>query len=92
MVRWRLPSVHHAVFSDQAADTATCRAMAQTKPVSSRALAVVTTLAGFGGPGKPAIAHARPDLRLPGDVADGPRLVLIFCRSGNSRLSRAGKR
>ena len=29
------------------AGTATCRAMAQTKPVSSRAIAVVTTLAGL---------------------------------------------
>jgi hypothetical protein len=32
---------------DQAADTGTCRAMAQTKPASSRAIAAVTTLAGL---------------------------------------------
>src|SRR6266566_1895899 len=31
----------------------------------------------LGGPGEPAIARTQPDLRLPGDVADGPRLVLL---------------
>src|ERR1700730_7140330 len=31
----------------------------------------------LGGPGEPAIARAQPDLPLPGDVADGPRLVLL---------------
>jgi hypothetical protein len=33
--------------SDQATVTVTCRAMAQMKPDSSRAIAVVTTLAGL---------------------------------------------
>ena len=41
------PWVRSRGFSDQRGDTATCRAMAQTKPVSSRAIAVVTTLAGL---------------------------------------------
>jgi hypothetical protein len=45
MVHWRLPWLRSRGFSDQPADAATCRAMAQTKPVSSRAIAVVTTLA-----------------------------------------------
>src|ERR1700724_2502103 len=31
----------------------------------------------LGGPGEPAIARAQPDLPLPGDVADGPRLGLL---------------
>ena len=34
-------------FPDQPAGIVTCRAMAQTKPDSSRAIAVVTTLAGL---------------------------------------------
>src|SRR5258707_154092 len=34
-------------FSAQPGVTVTCRAIAQTKPVSSRAIAVVTTLAGL---------------------------------------------
>ena len=47
MVRWHLLWMQSRGFSDQPAGTATCRAMAQTKPVSSRAIAVVTTLAGL---------------------------------------------
>ena len=35
---------------DQPAGIVTCRAMAQTKPDSSRAIAVVTTLAGLAAP------------------------------------------
>src|SRR5258707_2145945 len=31
----------------------------------------------LAGPGEPAIARAQPDLSLPGDVADGPRLALL---------------
>src|SRR5712691_11172172 len=31
----------------------------------------------LAGPGEPAIARAQPDLSLPGDVADRPRLVLL---------------
>src|SRR5216683_6075088 len=31
----------------------------------------------FAGAGEPAIARAQPDLPLPGDVADRPRLVLL---------------
>ena len=31
----------------------------------------------LGSPGESAIARAQPDLPLPGDVADGPRLVLL---------------
>src|SRR5229473_5489705 len=31
----------------------------------------------LAGPGEPAIAAAQPDLPLPGDVADGPRLALL---------------
>src|SRR5580658_8931188 len=34
-------------FPDQPVVIVTCRAIAQTKPVSSRAIAVVTTLAGL---------------------------------------------
>src|ERR1700728_865996 len=50
--------------------------MAQTKPDSSRAIAVVTTLAGL-----PARAsrryRAQPGLPLPGDIADRFGLVLL---------------
>src|SRR4029077_11507379 len=31
----------------------------------------------LGSPGESAIARAQPDLPLPGDIADGPRLVLL---------------
>ena len=31
----------------------------------------------FGGPGEPAIARRQPDLPLPGDVANRPRLILL---------------
>ena len=47
MARWRLLSMQSRAFFDQPVVTVTCRAMAQTKPDSSRAIAVVTTLAGL---------------------------------------------
>src|ERR1700730_2533941 len=47
MVRRRLPGVRSRGFSDQPADAGTCRTMAQTKPVSSRTIAVATTMAGL---------------------------------------------
>ena len=43
--------------SDQAARTGTCRAIAETKPASSRAMAVVTALAATAS-GELAIARA----------------------------------
>src|SRR5437870_12514493 len=51
--------------------------MAHTKPDSSRAIAVVTMLAGFAGAGEPAIARAQPQLPLPGVVPDQPGLALL---------------
>src|SRR6266851_5619242 len=47
VVRWRLLWLRSGVFCDQRVVTVTCRAMAQTKPDSSRAIAVVTMLAGL---------------------------------------------
>ncbi len=48
VARWRLLLwIRSRSFSDQPAVTVTWRAMAQTKPDSSRAIAVVTTLAGL---------------------------------------------
>ena len=48
MVRWHLLLwMRSCGLFDQPAGIVTCRAMAQTKPDSSRAIAVVTTLAGL---------------------------------------------
>src|SRR5215204_3422306 len=50
--------------------------MAQTKPVSSRAIAAVTTLAGL--PVRASLRYrAQPQLRLPGDLADRLGLALL---------------
>jgi hypothetical protein len=46
VVRWRLRWLRSSVLCDQSAVTATYRAMAHTKPDGSRAIAVVTMLAG----------------------------------------------
>jgi hypothetical protein len=51
--------------------------MAQMKPASSRAIAPVTTLAGLATAGESAIARAQPQLRVPGDLADRPGLLLL---------------
>src|SRR6516165_497795 len=47
VVRWRLLWLGSLVLCDPSVVTATCRAMAHTKPDSSRAIAVVTMLAGL---------------------------------------------
>src|ERR1700730_4814316 len=47
VVRWRPLWLRSLVLCDQFVVTVTCRAMAHTKPASSRAIAVVTMLAGL---------------------------------------------
>jgi len=76
-VRWRLPWMGSGGFPDQPAGIVTCRATAQRKPASSRAIAAVTTLAGLAGAGELAVPRAEPQLRLPGGLTDRPRLRLL---------------
>src|SRR6516162_11319586 len=54
---------------DQLTAGGTCRAMAQTKPASSRAIAAVTTLAGLPC-GRARDSGHWPKLCLPGDLTD----------------------
>src|ERR1700722_17611693 len=77
-------------FSDQLAVTVICRAMAQTKPINSRAIAVVTTLAGL--PVRASLRYRAHNRTCPFQAMSRIGLGWFSCRSSNSRLIRAGKR
>ena len=77
-------------FNASNASTYTCLAIAQTKPASSRAIAVVTTVGDF--PARASLRYRRHSRSCAFHAVSRIGLTRPSCRSSCSRLMRAGNR